>query len=258
MTTNGAIEPATRTDMIEDLYSKDLKVRERASCLYRMFSAQPAESLADWREVLEGRDPSHGAEWPEEIRPLVVPEAWPQHAFGTANAACLLLWHRPGDAGPNAHPPAGSYIGPHTPILGGVGHAHNLLWPKRHPSPSWHNVCKFLPQALDALRNPWSQITIACLNPEPGRTGNTDRRANRQAVAAGGRLDSIVAVCRPLAILACGIPVQEAIRYWSNPTGSRIIRVNHPLKWNGHGGVYDGQKVVEELRAALAGESSSA
>ena len=72
-----------------------------------------------------------------------------------------------------------------------------------------------------------------------------------EAVLPAGRLDSIVAVCQPLVILACGKPVCEAIHRWTNPTNVGVLFTSHQLKWNGHGGVYDGPGVVEALRAEL-------
>ncbi|MYB39189.1 MAG: hypothetical protein F4Y26_17755 [Gammaproteobacteria bacterium] len=240
--------------MKAELYSDGIREREEAASAYRVFPSAAAKSLDQWHDLWDGLftgDPDNGLDWPMEIRSAVSPEAWPKHAFGTANAGCLVLWHRPGLAGRGGHPPAGAYIGPHIPVLGGIGHAHNVKWPTRHPSPSWRNLHQFLPTALDTLNNAWSQVMIACVNPEPGAAGSIDRTANRRAVAPHGRLDSIVAVCRPLAVLACGTPVCDAIDNWANPTGVTIVRVSHPLKWNGHGGVFDGPHMVERLRGAL-------
>lgn len=92
---------------------------------------------------------------------------------------------------------------------------------------------------------------LMCLNPIPGFTGKVDRIANLQAVAPGGRLDSVVSVCQPLVVLACGKPVHEALNHWSNQTNVEILPFSHPLKWNGHGGVYDGPNVVAALQATL-------
>ena len=234
-----------------DLYSLDISERERAASSYQVFAESRASTPPHWGNILRGRNPNDGLAWPKEISSLVTGDIWPKHAFGTANAACLVIWHRPGKSASMDHQ-AGEYIGPHTPVLGGIGHAHNELWHSLHPNRSWYNIHKFLPQALEgSLLNPWSQVMLACLNPSPGETGKVDRYANIEAVSPAGRLDSIVSVCRPLVILACGNPVCEAIRQWSNPTNVRVLCTSHPLKWNGHGGVYDGPKVVEALRAVL-------
>lgn len=234
-----------------DLYSSDISERERAASRYRVFSESLTETPLHWSTLLDGRKLNDGLVWPKFMQRLVDPETWPEHAFGTANAACLVVWHRPGKVKRMDHR-AGDYIGPHTPILGGIGHAHNELWHKLHPNRSWFNLHKFLPQALaKSLVNPWSQVMLVCLNPIPGETGSVDEHANDQAVSPGGRLDSIVDVCRPLVVLACGKPVCKSIRQWSNPMGIQVIRASHPLMWNGFGGVYDGPKVVEELQTKL-------
>lgn len=239
-------------DAIVDLYSPDIREREKASARYCVFPEFQSQVPVNWSELLGRRGLNDGIAWPESLRSLVTPEAWPKHAFGTANAACLVIWHRPGKS-KNMDHQAGAYIGPHTPVLGGIGHAHNVLWHSLHPNRSWYNIHKFIPEALgDSLRNPWSQVMLVCLNPIPGEIGREDKYANIQAVAPDGRLDSIVTVCRPLLVLACGKPVCEAIRKWSNPTNVPILCTSHPLKWNGHGGVYDGPEVVKALRTELS------
>lgn len=240
--------------MTTNLYSDRIVERERAASEYRVFAGVPPINMADWNTALEFRDPHKGKDWPKSIARLAAPKSWPSHAFGTANAGVLLLWHRPGLSGKVGSPPPGAFIGPHTPVLGGVSHAHNIVWPKRHPSSSWTSISKFLPQALDTLVNPWSQVMIACLNPVPGAIGKVDKTANKEAVECDGRLDRIVSLCRPLILLACGIPVQEALTNWMNPRDTRVLRATHPLKWNGHGGDYDGPEVAGNLRKALNGE----
>ena len=176
---------------------------------------------------------------------------WPEHAFGTANAACLLIWHRPGMAGRDGYPPAGAYIGPKIPVLGGIPHAQNVFWPRYHPSPSWRNLHRFLPQAFDGLANPWNQIMIACLNPDPGPTGKVDQEANTAAVQRDGRLDKIVAVCKPKVVVACGAQVHQAMQLWIPPETATLLCVSHPLKCGGHGGQFDGPEVADQLRTVL-------
>ena len=92
---------------------------------------------------------------------------------------------------------------------------------------------------------------IACLNPEPGRAGKTDTWANMEAIREDGRLDKIAAVCKPKVVVASGNVVHEAISSWRHRGNVKILNVSHPLKWGGHGGQFDGPKVVKQLHAAL-------
>lgn len=233
------------------LFSSDISEREKAASRYRVFPEPRARVPKYWHEVLEGRELEKGRQWPKKLRSQVTPRKWPKHAAGTANAACMLLWHRPGVA-KNMDHTAGDYIKPHTPNLGGIGHAHNVLWHSYHSSPSWFNIHKFIPTALGAvLENPWSQLMIVNINPVPGKPSKIDRLANLKAVSPGDRLDIVVNVCQPLVLLACGVPAKKAIQHWSNPKSIPILETSHPLKWNGHGGVSDGPKVVEALQTLL-------
>ena len=237
------------------LYSDDIRVREEAAREYSVFPQKrvmlPSEYKEDWQELLGSRKLTWGEPWPDSIARLATMRCWPEQAFGTANAACLLVWHRPGMGGAGGNPPPGAHIGPPVPVLGGIPHAQNVFWPKYHPSPSWRNLHKYLPQAFDGLNDPWSQIMIACLNPEPGPTGKADKRANMEAIRANGRLDKIVAVCKPRVIAACGKEVHQAIEKWQNRSNIKIIEMSHPLNWNGFGGRRDGPGIVKQLRAAL-------
>ena len=237
------------------LYSDDLRVREQAAKQYRIFPQQrlsiPSEYRRDWMELLGERRIGDGEPWPDDIAGMARQSRWPDHAFGTANAACLLIWHRPGDAGPGGHPPAGAHIGPKVPVLGGIPHAQNLFWGRYHPSPSWNELHEYLPRAFAGLENPWNQVMIACLNPEPGKTGQVDRTANLAAVRQGGRIDHLVSVCRPKVIVSCGEHVQRAMQNWKRPDGISILEVSHPINWGSFGGRHHGPDVVRRLRAAL-------
>lgn len=203
--------------------------------------------MLDWRAIVGDRDIKRGRQWPSRLAKATSRTLWPKQAFGTANAACLLIWHRPGI--PNEDGVLN--IEPGIPVLGGIPHPHNVLWPRYHPSPSWRNLHKYLPRAFSDLEEPWSQVMIACLNPEPGKTGSTDRTANMEAVKPGGRLDLIVSVCQPRAILLCGNQVQEAIGYWTPSIEADLIPTSHPLKWDGHGGQRDGPSVVAALQRSF-------
>ena len=242
---------------LDALYSDDISLREEAAGKYRVFPQKrvrlPNEYKADWQALLGERKIADGEDWPEEITKLSRMSRWPDHAFGTANASCLLIWHRPGLAGRGGYPPAGAYIGPKIPVLGGIPHAQNVFWTKYHPSPSWRNLHRYLPQAFNELVNPWNQVMIACLNPELGATGKIDRHANAVAVQEGGRIDKIVEVCKPKVVVACGDAVHQSMQLWKQPKSVRLLYVSHPLKWGGHGGQFDGPEVVEQIQAALSG-----
>ena len=240
------------------LYSDDIRLREKAAKKYRVFAHKrvklPDEYRADWQTLLGKRNLSDGEDWLTDVARQVMRNRWPNHAFGTANAYCLLIWHRPGLAGRGGYPPAGAHIGPKVPVLGGIPHAQNVFWGKYHPSPSWRNLHQYLPAAFADLENPWSLVMIACLNPEPGGTGKIDREANDAAVQKGGRIDKIVSLCKPKIVLGCGDVVQRTLQQWERPESVRLLSVSHPLKWGGHGGQFDGPEVVERLRAVLAGD----
>ena len=137
---------------LSGLYADDLRVREQAAKRYRVFPQQrlsiPSEYRDDWTELLGERKIGYGESWPEDIARRARMSRWPDHAFGTANAACLLIWHRPGGAGPGGYPRAGAHIGPKVPVLGGIPHAQNLFWSRYHPSRSWKELHEYLPPGL--------------------------------------------------------------------------------------------------------------
>ena len=237
------------------LYSNDIREREQAAKRYRPFPQRrvniPKRYKDHWKALLGERTLSAGEVWPEEIAKLSRISKWPDHAFGTANAACLVIWHRPGGAKRGNLEPDDIYIGPKIPVLGGIAHAHNKFWVTHKPSPSWRNIHKYLPQAIDGLDDPWSQVMIACLNPEHGDPGDVDLNANMAAISDGGRIDRIVSVCNPKVILACGAPVQDAISFWKNPQNTRVVQATHPSARGRYHWKYEGPKIVEQLRVAL-------
>ena len=135
--------------MTDSLYSERPEDRIRAASAYTVFPPEvsmPPRWKRSWQLTLRGRDPQLGRPWETDLARACRQTRWPAHAFGTANASLLVLWHRPG-----VEPPGSSlaaWIDPPTPVLGGVGHAHvdrfvpdalrsdpswNLLWAHRSP-----------------------------------------------------------------------------------------------------------------------------
>jgi hypothetical protein len=234
-----------------DLYSSDVRTRVNAAAQYTVSASGadlPAAFRASWLKTLGGRDARSGRAWPSELIAACAAGTWPKHAFGTANAALLVLWHRPGVAAP------GSQIEPETPTLGGVAHAHVERFVPDYLSRdrSWDLLHEYVGRGLAAfgIAHPWAAVMVACLNPEPGPTGTVDVAANRAALSAGGRLDQICAATRPLLVLACGNPVRDAIlsQRWQPPSGSTLINVDHPTAWDGYGsGRREGRDVVLPL-----------
>ena len=84
---------------MNELFSSDVELREQAGGNYRVFAKRtriPKRYRADWKLLLGSRDPSDGLRWPRKLRRQARKGQWPKYAFGTANAACLLVMHRPG------------------------------------------------------------------------------------------------------------------------------------------------------------------
>lgn len=236
-----------------NLYSESIQERERAAKEYKVFPIVPKELPPPWYGLLRNRELKAGKKWPKEILPHVSADVWPEHAFGTANASLILLMHRPGQSSRPGSPAPGSYIGPHIPVLGGIGHAHNVSWKKKYPDLTWKSIHEFIPSALGEFTlNSWTQIMITNLNSLPGKSGSVDKRANREAVQSGGRLDTIVNVCKPLLILACGKHVEHALDFWSNPRGVDVHCVSHPSIWHKPKGVPEGFVVREYIHDFFA------
>ena len=53
------------------------------------------------RELLDGRDLNSGLDWPDNLLSLLKTRKWPEYSFGSANASCLVVLHRPGDTSAN-------------------------------------------------------------------------------------------------------------------------------------------------------------
>ena len=217
---------------MNELFSSDVELREQAGGNYRVFAKRtriPKRYRADWKLLLGSRDPSDGLRWPRKLRRQARKGQWPKYAFGTANAACLLVMHRPGlerDVDKVEDLNRVLFIKPRFPVLGGIPHAHNALFPVNYltDNPTWKNIHKYLKPAFKGLRNPWSQLMTCNLNPEHGHTGEVDSAGNVQGLKI---LDQLVRLCRPKLILLCGGDVHRAIASWDPP---RSARVDPPLR----------------------------
>jgi len=240
-----------------NLFSTELKEREQAASKYRTFSRGteiPKQYAPYWRHCN-----GDGDEWPNEIAEFTSDKIWPEHAFGTANAALVIFWHRPGLG--SAELPAGAHIGPRFPVLGGSPHPHVKHWPLLHPSPSWRRLQKYLSQALSGLgmRDCFSQVMIACINPIPGATGSIDTAANSASAEPGGAMDIVTQLCRPRVVLLCGRQVQAVgAIYRKYHSAAHNIEVPHPLKWDGHGGEkMKGDEIARLIRDVLTQKNSN-
>jgi len=236
---------------MNELFSSSLSERLTASRRYQVFGSHvtyTGTEKASWLQ-LRGGSLGGGEPWPDVLKDSV--KRWPEHAFGTANAAVLVLWHRPGMGAGGSEP--GGYLGPRFPNLGGIPHLHVKEWPRRHPDPSWNNLTKFVAAGFRAIdiTDPWPHVMIACLNPDPGPTGKVDRAANLKAVERGGRLDQIVETTRPIVMLACGGEVHRAVASWSPRVPVAVAPVSHPLHWGSFAGSRHGPEVARLLGETL-------
>ena len=242
-------KPAVKMD---DLFSGDLRTRISSAQQYSVFAKGiriPKEGEPSWSGVLSGRQIDEGHPWPTDLARACSEKFWPQHAFGTANAAILILWHRPGLGGSNTL----HFLPPRVPNLGGVPNAHVLRYVPDiiRKDKSWDLLHKWLGSGLGAfnIQSPWASVMVACLNPIPSGAGNVDRGANRNALSPKGHINFICQTVRPLLILACGKPVREAIEKigWEAPSG-KVVKVDHPSTWEGYGtGRRDGPDRVVPL-----------
>ena len=221
---------------MNELFSDDVKLREQTAGHYRVFAEKiriPKRYRSDWKFLLGSRDPSDGLRWPRKLRKQARKARWPKYAFGTANAACLLVMHRPGLEG-NVEKAEDLdrvlFIKPRFPVLGGIPHAHNALFPVNHlrNNNTWNNIHKYLKPAFEDLRNPWSQLMTCNLNPEHGHTGEVDAASNVQGLKI---LDQLVKLCQPKLILLCGGDVHRATVHWDQPQNARVERITHPSVW---------------------------
>lgn len=217
----------------DSLFAPSLNTRESAAAGYTVFAdgnAPPSMYAYEWSKVTKGK--RAGVHWPDALREFCGEEAWPRYAFGTANAAILLLLHRPGMAGQGA---GLDHIPPRTPTLGGVPHAHVWGWsPSRDKT--WGSIRTFVRDGLrDAgLNDALSMLMTANINVAPASTGDVDQKANRRGLAVGGPIEHVIRTTQPLLILACGRPVWDALDAVSfRPEyGGTPVRVTHPQVWN--------------------------
>ena len=234
---------------MDRLYSDDPLVREEEAAKYRIFHkkvSMPRRWKRDWDSLLGGRDINRGNEWPDGLLRVLRTRKWPEYTFGTANAACLVVWHRPGDT--NVNVVEETFLSPSLPVLGGIPHAHNALWyPKYSSSQTWRSLHRFLVPALARLENPWSQVMTTCLTTIPAKTGVVDSRANLQAVN-NGLLQFMLDVCQPRVVLLCGGAVQKASAHWNPPPDIVVVECTHPSfqHWSG-----DGPRVREVVEKTL-------
>ena len=221
---------------MDDLFSDDVKLREKAAGNYRVFADKvriPRRFRPDWRQLLGDRDPSDGMEWPKQLAKQADKTRWPKYAFGTANAACLLVMHRPGlekDMETVDDLDRVLFIEPRFPVLGGIPHAHNALFPLNHlkTNPTWNNIHKYLKPAFEGLQNHWGQLMTCNVNTQPDHTGKVDSVGNIRGLKI---LNQLVTLCQPKVILLCGDQVHKVARSWDPPEYAKIERVAHPSVW---------------------------
>ena len=221
---------------MNDLFSDNVKLREEAASKYRVFAERvriPRKFRPDWQELLGNRDTNDGLEWPQHLVRLARKTYWPEYAFGTANAACLLVMHRPGlekNVEKVEDLDRVLFIEPRFPVLGGIPHAHNALFPVNHlkDNPTWNNIHKYLKPAFSGLKQPWSQLMTCNISDSPGHHGEVDGTRNLQGLSI---LDRIIALCQPKIVLMCGGEVHKATARWLSPNGTKVVKVAHPSMW---------------------------
>ena len=218
------------------LYSPDLRARAKAAAEFTVFAdggTVPRRWRSDWEACDGWRDPTQGLPWPESMRVAAAARRWPRHAFGTANAAVLVLLHRPG--GQEDEAGGVPWIEPRTPTLGGISHAHVEQYAPRYLpiSRTWTALLRHLRAGLSVFRleHPLAAVMVACLIDSSSR----DRvkgapHEYRAALATDGRLARICGLIEPLAVIACGGHVHTELDNagWSPPNGAPVFRVEHP------------------------------
>ena len=234
---------------MDRLYSGNPIVREKEAAKYRVFHKNvsiPSKWREDWNELLGERDVSRGLDWPRNLVELMRSRTWPEYSFGTANASCLVVMHRPGDT--NVNRVDDTFISPDLPVLGGIPHAHNAFWYPRYSTSRTHGALhRNLAPAFASLNNPWSQVMTTCLTTSPAPTGQVDAQSNLHAVNSG-LLDFMVNLCQPRIILLCGNEVQKATSNWIRPSGIGVLECDHPSfqYWS-----RDGNKVRNTIERIL-------
>jgi hypothetical protein len=222
------------SDPTRNLFATDVRARSAAAAAYSVFpDGGPPSKLwrEEWSRTLGERDPQQGAPWPPELARRAAVDCWPAHAFGTANASILMLWHRPGAEDKAAMRAA--WIDPEAPVLGGVSHAHveRFVPEVLRRDVSWDRLHDWVGARLRAfeLAQPWAAVMVACLNDQGSETGEEDCERNKAMLAPGERIDVVCQTIQPLLVIACGGPVRRAIEAvaWRPPTGS-VCFVEHP------------------------------
>ena len=220
------------SNMSRRLYSDDPIMREKEAARYRVFHKKVQirrKWRKEWNELLGDRNVNAGLAWPDSPKRLLRTRKWPEYTFGTANASCLVVLHRP--SGTEERLKEDTFIAPDLPVLGGIPHAHNAFWyPKHNRSPTYMGLHSYLVPAFSRLENPWSQVMTTCLNPKHGTTEQVDREANLRAVEKGGLLDFLVELCQPRLVLLCGGHVHDAVARgeWNAPPNVEVLKCYHP------------------------------
>ena len=234
-------------------YSQNPAEREAEAKKYRVFHKDvriPRKWKNDWDELLQGRNIKEGHPWPDSLLKLMRNRKWPEYTFGTANASCLVVLHRPGKADVNKV--KDTYIQPTLPVLGGIPHTHNVFWYGRYSkSQTWGALHRYLPSAFKGLKNPWSQVMTTNLTTTLASTGEINARSNLQAIN-NGTLDFLVELCQPRIILLCGKPVQNAASLWKPTQATQILPCYHPsARAKQSWGAGEGERVQQAVREVL-------
>ena len=231
---------------MDNLYSDDPIVREEEAAKYRTFHKEvviPGKWKKYWDRLLDGRDVSGGLTWPKDLQLLVRSRKWPEFTFGSANASCLVVMHRPGITGSRD-----LLISPTLPVLGGIPHAHNAFYYPNEDrvSPTWGALHRYLEAAFARLKHPWSQVMTTNLTTTLAGTGQVDSKANLRAVN-GGLLDFLTSLCQPRLVLLCGGEVRKAAAKWSPPPHVEVLECDHPSYqyWSRDGARV--QKTIEKV-----------
>lgn len=236
------------------LYSDDPAVREKEAAKYRVFHKKvriPRKWRKEWDELLGDRNVNAGSAWPDSLKRLLRTRKWPEYTFGTANASCLVVLHRPGD--PKANSVEDTFISPNLPVLGGIPHAHNAFWyPNYNTNPTYSSLHRYIKPTFARLDNPWSQVMTTNLTPIPAPTGRVDAEANLNAVNSG-QLDFLVSLCQPRIILLCGGKVHEAVARgnWNAPLNVEVLKCDHPSYPYWDPWSRDGDKVKDIIERVL-------
>ena len=231
---------------MDRLYSDDPIVREEEAAKYQVFHKEvviPAKWKKYWNRLLDGREVSDGLTWPKDLQLLMRRREWPEFTFGSANASCLVVMHRPGITGSRD-----LLISPTLPVLGGIPHAHNAFYYPNEDgrSKTYLSLHRYLRPAFARLKNPWSQVMTTNLTTTLASTGQVDSKANLRTVN-DGLLDFLTSLCQPRLVLLCGGAVQNAAAKWSPPPHIQVLECDHPVyqSWSRDGARV--QKTIERV-----------